>query len=146
MLNLPEWREEPLIVHFFSSSHLELQSGGPPLPPHMRVDVAPIEVSRINCTHTSSMKAATHTALPEHCKASSPLPAQLNSLQVVQALPTVVDDDFDLEDPHDGGCGDDDDGSSEGGAAAWPVKTSKRRGEHHEHNPMAHACAEDEFE
>ena len=45
MLSLPTWREEPLTLHFFSSSHLELQSGGPPLPPHMRVDVAPMEVS-----------------------------------------------------------------------------------------------------
>ena len=45
MLSLPTWREEPLTLHFFSSSHLELQCGGPPLPPHMRVDVAPMEVS-----------------------------------------------------------------------------------------------------
>lgn len=46
MLRLPNWREEPLTLHFFSSSHLELQCGGPPLPPHMRVDVAPMEVSK----------------------------------------------------------------------------------------------------
>ena len=45
MLSLPTWREEPLTLHFFSSSHLELQCGGPPLPLHMRVDVAPMEVS-----------------------------------------------------------------------------------------------------
>ena len=58
MLSLPTWREEPLTLHFFSSSHLELQCGGPPLPAHMRVDVAPMEVSTRHtisslCDHTS---------------------------------------------------------------------------------------------
>ena len=53
MLHLPTWREEPLTLHFFSSSHLELQCGGPPLPLHMRVDVAPMEV-RLLSSYTQS--------------------------------------------------------------------------------------------
>ena len=57
-----------------------------------------------------------------------------------------MDDDFDLEDPHEGGGDDDDDGSSEGGAAAWPEKDLKRRGENHRHDPTAQACAVDRCE
>ncbi len=64
MLSLPTWREEPLTLHFFSSSHLELQCGGPPLPPHMRVHVAPMEVSSTDQLivehHSNVMVASKH--------------------------------------------------------------------------------------
>ena len=51
----------------------------------------------------------------------------------MQALPTTVDDDFDLDDPHGGGDGEDNDGGSDGGDSAVAdrvlVKAPKRRGE-----------------
>ena len=51
----------------------------------------------------------------------------------MQALPTVVDDDFDLDDPNGGNDDDNDDGGSDDGGNSvvdsMPVKATKRRGQ-----------------
>lgn len=46
MLTLEKWRDAPLTLHFFNSSYLAARAGCPPLPAHVRLDVAPMQVSR----------------------------------------------------------------------------------------------------
>ena len=45
MLNLHPWREDPLTLHFFNSSYLSARAGCPALPPHMQLNIAPMEAS-----------------------------------------------------------------------------------------------------
>lgn len=56
MLNLQPWRNAPLTLHFFNSSYLGARTGCPPLPAHVRLDVAPMEVNNISITGSLNLQ------------------------------------------------------------------------------------------
>jgi len=101
MLLLERWRDAPLTLHFFNSSYLTAHAACPALPLHVRLNVAPMEVG--GTFHDSVTSADL----------------------LLQALPTVVDDDYDCEDPHGGS---EENSSEEGASVRSPPAARKARG------------------
>lgn len=128
MLLLERWRDAPLTLHFFNSSYLTAHAACPALPLHVRLNVAPMEVGGTFHDSVSISMSLTQKHMlrsDTHAIGHETQPSLTSADLLLQALPTVVDDDYDCEDPHGGS---EENSSEEGASVRSPPAARKARG------------------